>query len=127
MDSLPSRSLTKLPFECSAEDVVVCLSRLHHRNLHAGQLSAQCLAQTFCTFSFTYSGWPIEEQHDQSLPAHAAKPIEQKGDLVFALPLPEYGIIHLVMYHLDDLLVDNLSVPVSSVKKVDTGQLLDQL
>lgn len=46
---------------------------------------------------------------------------------MFALPLPEYGIIHLVMYHLDDLLVDNLSVPVSSVKKVDAGQLLDQL
>lgn len=46
---------------------------------------------------------------------------------MFALPLPEYGIIHLVMYHLDGRLVDSLPVSVSSVKKVDTGQLLDQL
>jgi hypothetical protein len=31
------------------------------------------------------------------------------------------------MYHLDGRLVDSLPVSVSSVKKVDTGQLLDQL
>jgi hypothetical protein len=31
------------------------------------------------------------------------------------------------MYHLDGRLVDSLPVSVSSVKKVDAGQLLDQL